>query len=246
MNLSPEEFRAAVMTESSSLIFITLLLHDSLNLKELAAITNKLETTTLHQVKKLLKMGIIEIDSVKSASRRGKFYKVSDEAKDEFRKIIQGGQRSLAETQETLDLEESYKVLFRKMKEADFEGVLLSSETIAKVSQSVQNISLQNLNLLLEEVQEFEGDEEDFVAWCKQRKLPLGEFSMMATNLPIKRKVHLKAVMEEVTRFQQRMIELREEFNKDEPEEGFEQIDQFIYLFSSSINKPLFEDTDLL
>ncbi|RMG39646.1 MAG: transcriptional regulator [Methanobacteriota archaeon] len=244
VNISTEEFRNIVLTETTSQIFITLLLYDTLNLKELAALTNKLETTTLHQIRKLLKQGIIEVDAEKSARMRGKFYRVTEQAKTAFKQLIQTGQHPISEQQEPSfdEGEDIYRSLFRKVKEVDMETIYRSSETIAKISQSIQNISLQNLNLLIDAASSFEGDEDSFIEWCKSRGIPMGEFRMAATTIPLKSASQYRKLVKELMAFQERILAMKKDFMEEEGNGNFPQFDQFVYLFSSSINKPLFEE----
>lgn len=73
-----QKYNEAIFDEVKNGIIIALEFYDSLNLKRLAELIGRPETTTIRYVKKLLDDGLITLDVNKTASDWGKFYKLSD------------------------------------------------------------------------------------------------------------------------------------------------------------------------
>ncbi|MHA1474959.1 MAG: hypothetical protein ACTSQ5_07200 [Promethearchaeota archaeon] len=93
MENSIKEIMKVFANESQSGIITQIITFGSLNLKLLAKMINKSESTTLGHVKKLIEIDYIELDKDESESRWGKFYKITKKTLNAIQNMDNMGDR---------------------------------------------------------------------------------------------------------------------------------------------------------
>lgn len=81
-SLIEEKLERVIYEEVSYGIITSLRFHETLNLKRLAQLIGRPETTTIRYLKQLLEDKLIDIDAEKTATSWGKFYRLSKPAKE--------------------------------------------------------------------------------------------------------------------------------------------------------------------
>jgi len=124
-----QKYDEIIYEEAENGIIIALEFYNSLNLKRLAELIGRPESTTIRYVKKLLDEGLIVLDIEKTASDRGKFYKLSDS-------VI-----SLIEERK-IRSKEREKWIFEEMDHLEERSAKEIRELLTKVLFSKENIEL--------------------------------------------------------------------------------------------------------
>lgn len=127
-----QKYDKAIYEEVKNGIIIALEFYNSLNLKRLAELIGRPETTTIRYVKKLLDEGLIVLDVEKTALDWGKFYKLSDS-------VI-----SLIE-ERNIRSKEREKWIFEEMNHLEGKSEEEIRELLARVLFSKENIELDFL-----------------------------------------------------------------------------------------------------
>lgn len=87
MVISTAKYMKVFTNEAQMGIIIQILTFGSLNVKFLAKMINKSESTTLGHVKKLLEMNYLTLDVKETESHVGKFYRLTKIAMDDIKKL---------------------------------------------------------------------------------------------------------------------------------------------------------------
>lgn len=136
-----ERFQEIFLNDIEFGIITSLKIHSNLNLKRIAKLIDKPESTTIRYLKKLLEEEIITIDTKQTAKKWGKFYRLSEETDELYEEhMSQTKKRSKEVLKEVLDYknkpEEKLKEL---LKEKALEKKNIKNEAV---------ISQNNLTLI--------------------------------------------------------------------------------------------------
>ena len=117
-------------------IMMALHIYRTLNLKKIATLIGKLETTTLNQVNKLRDEEFIEIDS--KARGRGKYYKLTDLTK-KLLKIRDPEEKSEIEKIKNYSMDDITKNLLKTVSDEKFETNITQVKMITSINNYIEN-----------------------------------------------------------------------------------------------------------
>ena len=132
-----KKYESLLYYEEKYGIFTALQWYESLNLKKIAQIVGRPETTTIRYLKQLVDDGLIDIDVEKTATSWGKFYKLSTSAKNLYE-----------EEKKEMEMQaERYSEEFKNFEKSSEEeltqritNIVLSKENMNKLSTEIKQM----------------------------------------------------------------------------------------------------------
>lgn len=243
-DLTIEEKYAKIMYDDVSYGIITSLrFNETLNLKKLAELIGKPETTTIRHLKQLLEDKLIDIDPEKTASSWGKFYQLSDPVK----KIIEKTKRDQEEREEKILSELAD---YRNMSEKQILEIFLREVTSKEISEQIKLQLKRDINLSyniqkmivnkfintsdrLKKAQKEKGT--DYLR--KNLEMDPGDINTSTLFVKYSKAKHIIALIEKFLEFYNGIDELQKEFKEEMDKEGIpeeERKQHYVSLFMGS------------
>lgn len=221
-----EKYEKIIFDEVKYGIFTALELYKSLNLKKLAQLVGRPETTTIRYIKLLLSDGLIDIDAAKTAISWGKFYCLSKEAKilaDEVAKQrLEREKQTLAQVMKLRgkseeEIQRMYVKDLLSKKNLETLGEIVKSQLAFK--HNVENFTANELYSSLEKFQELLSNKgRDYL----EENLVLEPTEIVSTScsVPLTKGSHVLRIYEINLRLQSDLMKLKEELEKEMDEEN--------------------------
>ncbi|NHK30784.1 MAG: winged helix-turn-helix domain-containing protein [Asgard group archaeon] len=240
-----KKYKEIVYDEVKYGIITAIIWYDSLNLKDLARLVGRPETTTIRYVKQLLEDGLIDVDAEKTATSWGKFYKLSTVVRElydkQLKKIEQRSETILKEYETVKDKgeEEIYKFFEKHVISKDnLEIDILSAKQSVAFSHNIQNMiineityAVDNLNKILQEKGR-KHVENNLVIDPTDVEIHNLSLSLSSTK-------QLFRLIETYSKFQEELVKLKKEFKQEMDQDGVPEEKRKIfynYLFMGSLD----------
>lgn len=259
-----ENFFSLVEDEVEYGIVIALNWYESLNLKKLAIMLNKPESTTLRYIRKLKVKEIIVFDSEKSGDSWGKFYKLSPSVKqiyDEYMQSFDEQVEQITSDLKNLSTEEDLEryVVNGILKEEKLEEIPLLKRYFHFIS-NLQNVMLNEaINKIEEFNKRLEEEENKGIEEKKEKKdidieeekkknrdrliqrvsLSPMDISIYVNSLKISKWSHIFKINDLIFSFMKELEQLKNEIeeemnNENVPEE--KRTTQFVNIFTGNLD----------
>jgi hypothetical protein len=221
-----EKLQKLAYDEVSFGIVITLRFYGSLNLKKIAQLIGKPETTTIRHLKQLLEDKIIDIDAEKTASSWGKFYCLTDPVKtliekedEEFEQRGEEIARELADYQEMTE-EKLQEVFLREIT-----GKESLEETALRIKYSNNfnsNLKKMIVNSFIEAISKLNKLKKEKGIEFLKKNLYIEPGDLNTTTLFIKysKAKHIMAIVEKFVEFHREFHQLQKDILDEMDEEG--------------------------
>jgi hypothetical protein len=220
-----EQIEKIVYDEVSFSIITSLRFHESLNLKRIAQLIGKPETTTIRHLKQLLKNGLIDIDAEKTASSWGKFYCLSKQVKaylkkeDEItRKRVEDFPKEFSKLKKMSETE-LQEFFAQEITEKDnFDNIALRVDYGINLNYNIQKMIINNFIEISKKLKKLK--EEKDKEYLK-KNLIIDPADINTTTLFIKysKAKHIISFIERFAEFHIALEKLREEIQKEMDEE---------------------------
>ena len=220
-----EKLGKLVYDEVSFGILITLRFYGSLNLKKIAQLIGKPETTTIRHLKQLLKDGMIDIDAEKTALSWGKFYSLTKPVKA----IIAKDDVELLKREEEVAKElEDYKNMTEEKLQEVFIREITSKESLTQTALRIKysinfnsNIQKIIINSFIEASNKLNKLKEEKGNEYLQKNLILDPADINTATLFIKysKAKHVLALIEKFVEFHREMHQLQRDILEEMDEE---------------------------
>jgi predicted transcriptional regulator len=220
-----EKFERVLYDEVSFSILISLRFYGSLNLKKIAQLIGKPETTTIRHLKQLLEENLIDIDAEKTASSWGKFYYLTEPVKA----IIAKDDLELQRREEEIAKElEDYKNMSEKQLQELFIREITSKESLEETALRIKysidfnsNIQKMIINSFIEASSQLSKIREEKGIEYIQKNLILDPADINTTTLFIKysKAKHVLAIIEKFIVFHREIHKLQRDILKELDEE---------------------------
>ncbi|NHJ47910.1 MAG: hypothetical protein FK733_08990 [Asgard group archaeon] len=218
--------------------------YESLNLKNLARLVSRPETTTIRYIKQLLEDGLIDIDAEKTASSWGKYYKLSENLRklyDEQFKAIEDREESIIMEFESLKRkgEDELSKFFtnKAIGRENMDELLVSAKQDISLSHNIQNLILNELGFAFESISKLVDEKgRDYV--IKNLKIDPSDLEMYNVSLSISKISQLIRLVEFFNNTYKQLLKLKNEFKEEMDRENVPEDDRklfYNYLFSGSI-----------
>jgi len=216
-----EKLEKVIYDEVSFGILTSLRFYGSLNLKRLAQLIGKPETTTIRHLKQLIEDELIDIDAEKTASSWGKFYRLSKVVK----KDIVKSEKELQKREEEL-IEElaDYKTMSEEQLQELFVREITDKDSLEQTALRVKyginldyNIQKMIINNFMEASQGLSKLKEEKGSDYMKKNLLLDPADINTTTLFVKysKARHVLALVEKFVDFHREINELQREFKKE-------------------------------
>ncbi len=214
-----------VYDEASFGILITLRFYGSLNLKKIAQLIGKPETTTIRHLKHLLEENLIDIDAGKTASSWGKFYCLTEPVKA----IIAKDDLELQRREEEIAKElENYKNMTEEQLQEIFIREITSKKSLEQIALRIKyginfnfNIQKMIINSFIEASNQLSKIREEKGIDYIQKNLILDPADINTTTLFIEysKAKHVLAIIEKFIEFHREIYKLQRDILKELDEE---------------------------
>ncbi|MBK5113351.1 MAG: hypothetical protein KGD59_02330 [Candidatus Heimdallarchaeota archaeon] len=220
-SLIEEKLEKVVYDEVSFGILTSLRFYGPLNLKRLAQLIGKPETTTIRHLKQLIEDELIDIDAEKTASSWGKFYCLSKVVQEDIEK----GEIELQKREEEL-IEElaDYKTMSEEKLQELFVREITDKDSLEQTALRVKyginldyNIQKMIINNFMEASQGLTKLKEEKGSDYLKKNLLLDPADINTTTLFVKysKARHVLALVEKFIDFHREINELQREFEKE-------------------------------
>jgi hypothetical protein len=240
-----QEYFTLVSDEVEYGIVTALNWYESLNLKKLATMLNKPESTTLRYIRKLKDKGIIAFDSEKSGDSWGKFYKLTPAVKQIYDEYM----HSLDEQVEniTSDLNDLSKfseeelekyVIRRLISEGKLEEVPLTMQYFYFVS-NLQNVMINEAVNKIDDFRKILDKTENKEELIEKTKLSPMDISIYVNRLKISKWSHIFKINELIFTFMKQLEKLKREIEKEMDKENVpedKKLTQFVNIFTGNLD----------
>jgi predicted transcriptional regulator len=229
-------------------IITSLKIHSSLNLKRIAKLIDKPESTTIRYLKKLLEEGLIIIDTEETAQKWGKFYCLSDEIEKLYENHMKEAKnRNKGVLEEIVEYKDKSE---EELKEFLLEKALEKKRHTDDAILTQNNLTLVNnfekciINDVFRVLQKIEEIKEEKGKEYLEEKWILEPIDVILLNRWIKysKFSHLVKFYLEFLNFHQKITKLQEEIQQEMEEEGIPEKEQktlFVDLFMGTIEMEL-------
>ncbi len=221
-----KKYENIIYDEVSFGIITSLRFNEPLNLKNLAQLIGRPETTTIRYLKQLLEDKLIDIDAEKTASSWGKFYHLSDPVK----KIVEQNER---ESQQQENQIFSELANYKNMSEEKLLQIFLREITSKEISDEVKmrlkgetnlsyNIQKMIINSFINASNRFKKvQEEKGVDYLKKNFImDPGDINTTTIFVKYSKVKHVLALIEKFLEFHKGIKELQSEFKQEMDKEG--------------------------
>jgi len=221
-----EKYENIIFDEVKYGIFTALVLYKSLNLKKLAQLVGRPETTTIRYVKQLLSDGLIDVDTVKTATSWGKFYCLSKEAKvlseiftkqllDREKRVFTQLMALRGKSEEEIQKAYVKEILSKK----DFKTKSIKLRSMLAFKHNVENLIVNEFQSGLEELQKLLSTKgQDYIE--ENIILKPSDIILSSYSIPLTKGSHLLKIYELFLRLQLDLLKLKEEFEKEMDKEN--------------------------
>ncbi|NHJ38571.1 MAG: winged helix-turn-helix transcriptional regulator [Asgard group archaeon] len=240
-----KKYEEVVYDEVKYGIISAIIWYDSLNLKNLARLLGRPETTIIRYTKKLLEEGLIDVDAEKTASSWGKFYKLSSGVKklyEEEMKALEMREESILKEYETLknkNEDELYRFLIKQiLSKENFEIAVQAIRQNLTLSYNIQNMivnevvsALDNLTKLVDE------KGKDYIE--ENLIIDPSDVEIYNVSLSLSNTKQLLRLVETFNNFHKELIKLKNEFEKEMDQDGISKDNRklfYTYLFMGSLD----------
>jgi len=216
-----EKLEKVIYDEVSFGILTSLRFYGSLNLKRLAQLIGRPETTTIRHLKHLLEDKLIDIDAEKTASSWGKFYRLSKSVKE----IIAKDDRELQQREDQLIAElADYKNMSEETLQELFVKEITNKEALEQTALRVKyginldyNIQKMIINNFIEASKGLNKIREEKGIEYLKKNLFLDPADINTTTLFVKysKARHVMELVEKFIEFHIEINELQKEFEKE-------------------------------
>ncbi|NHJ47743.1 MAG: hypothetical protein FK733_08145 [Asgard group archaeon] len=215
----------------------------SANIKILAEIIGKTESTIFHHISELVKAPkVIEIDSDKTEKTRGKYYRLIPELEDKYQREDDAHQTEIPELLDKI-LELSDKEIFewgiKTIKEnRDIEDIKESASRSLNYNFLLNNIVLNSFEKAAKEIQSGK---------IPVRKgIPFPGFSNLSLNFKVSNPRQIIMISKVINDFFARLVELKKQFQEEMDKAKIKEEDRitsYIQLFAGELGEFLFESS---
>ncbi|MHA1126888.1 MAG: hypothetical protein ACTSO7_16125 [Candidatus Heimdallarchaeota archaeon] len=218
-------------------ILMTIKVYGSANIKTLAEIVDKTESTIFHHIAELIKEPkLIEIDQIKTETTRGKYYRLIHELEDYYQKDDEVHQEVIPDIlDKILELsdEEIYQYALKTIIEnKEVDEVAKSAKKSLAYNFLLNNIILNSFDKAAKELQK--GKEP------VRKNIPFPGFSNLSLNIKISSVRHVILISKTVNEFFAKLIDLRTQFKKEMDDSNIKEEDRitsFVQLFSGELGE---------
>lgn len=240
-----KKYKEVVYDEVKYGIISAIIWYDSLNLKNLARLVGRPETTIIRYIKQLLEEGLIDIDAEKTASSWGKFYKLSADVRkiyEEQMKALEMREELIFKEYETLKNksdEDLYKFLVQQILAKDnFELDVQAIKQNIVFSNNIQNMIANEIGYALDNLTKLVNEKgRDYIE--ENLIIEPSDIEIYNISLSLSNTKHLLRLVETFNNFHKELIKLKNEFEKDMDQEGVPKENRklfYNYLFMGSLD----------
>ncbi|MFW9922071.1 MAG: hypothetical protein ACFFDW_02155 [Candidatus Thorarchaeota archaeon] len=220
-----KKFEDLVLDEVKYGIMTALEMYDSLNLKKLAQLVGRPETTTIRYVKALLSDGFIDIDAEKTASSWGKFYRLSaqslyiTEKKREMTEEVEKAKvEELFEYKEKSEEEVRSMIIRQILGKGDFNKLMLEVKNSMIFKHNVENTIINEFIASLNELENLKKKFGNEYLYDHLRIHP-SDIILTSTSIKFAKAKHLLKIYEIFIRFMMDLEKLKSDLDKEIKEE---------------------------
>ena len=231
-----EKLEKLVYDEVSFGILISLRFYESLNLKKIAQLIGKPETTTIRHLKQLLEEDLIDIDAEKTASSWGKFYCLTKAVKA----IVEKEDAELQKREQEIAKElANYKNMTEDKLQEVFIKEITSKESLEETALRIKysinlnsNIQKMIINSFIETSKKLNKLKEEKGVEYIQKNLYLDPADINSSTLFIKysKAKHVMAIVEKFVEFHRGIHQLQRDILKEMDEEKVPEDERKIHL----------------
>ncbi|NHJ32193.1 MAG: helix-turn-helix transcriptional regulator [Asgard group archaeon] len=231
-----EKLEKLVYDEVRFGILITLRFYGSLNLKKIAQLIGKPETTTIRHLKQLLEEGLIDIDAEKTASSWGKFYCMTKAVKA----IVEKEDAELQKREQEIAKElADYKNMTEDKLQEVFIREITSKESLEETALRIKysinfsaNVQNMIINSFIEASKKINKLKEEKGVEYIRKNLFLDPADVNTTTLFIKysKAKHVMALVEKFVDFHREFHQLQRDILKEMDEENVPEDKRKIHL----------------
>lgn len=226
-----KRYQEAMTNDIEFSIITALRWNKTLNLKKIAKLVDKPESTTIRYLKKLLEDEIITIDLEKTAASWGKFYRLSKLIEDLYdqnkERMSKKNQEEFEELMEYLDqpAEEIEKYAINKILGRGEEESELNLKDAKRNLTLMHNVEDMILNEFIEAAREFSEYQKELGKDFLRENLSLSPVDILLSNkwAEISNFKHLLRFYQIFGEFDQKIEKLKEEIKKEMDEENIPQ-----------------------
>ena len=240
-----EKYENLYLDEIKYIIVTALEMYDTLNLKRLAKLIEKPESSTVRYLKQMLVEKLIVIDAEKTASSWGKFYKLSPEIKKYSQETKQKNAESLKEIEQTfgnpssMNEEALNKVIIQHLlNKENLDNLDLQLKRNIAFIQNIQRLIVGEFSIAYKELMKQVKDEgREFVE--NNIKLTPSDVSIFTGSVEISNFKQLFKLLEVFFGFTYEIQKLKEQFKQEMDKENVPEerrISQHIQLFTGSLD----------
>jgi hypothetical protein len=240
-----EKYKDLAIDELKYSIVTAINWYNSLNLKNIARLVGRPETTTIRYIKQLLEDGLIDIDAEKTASSWGKFYKLSENV----RKLYDEQLRAVEEREEYIITEfESLKGTGEDELRKFFTEKAISREGLEEIlalgkqnlsfSHNIQNLILNEIGFAFESLSKLVDEKgKDYV--LENLRIEPSDMEIYSLSLSLSKISQLMRLVEFFNSTYKQLLKLKEEFLKEMDREKVPEEDRKLFhnfIFSGSLD----------
>jgi DNA-binding transcriptional ArsR family regulator len=239
-----ETYYTLVDDETEYGIVTALNWYETLNLKKIAVMLDKPESTTLRYIRKLKDKGLIELDSKKSEDSWGKYYKLSKSAKkvyDEYMQSIDEQIENIAD--ELKDLENYSEEELEKL----VISRLLTEEKLNEIPfqkhyfQLASNLQIVMMNEAINKIEEFKEllKNKDKSKMIEKIKVSPIDISIYVNQIKISKWSHIFKINNLIFRYLKQLEKLKKDIEKEMEKENVpedQRYTQFVNVFTGNLD----------
>jgi len=214
----------------------------SMNIKKLAGLMGKTESTIHHHISEMLRdPKVIEIDTNKTEKERGKYYKLSPLASKRYPRepdtVFEDTIPTIMERAMQLDDEDLPRmILLRLMSQKDLGSMAQKARRAFSYYHNIENFILNS----------FEQSEQAILNRLKPRNLnyPLGSHTLLSMDMKVSKPRHMMEIGIASVEFFAKLTKLKRKFDEEMDSEGVKEedrIDAYFYLFGGEVSEFEFE-----
>jgi DNA-binding MarR family transcriptional regulator len=237
-----ERFEEILDNETRHGILLAIRTFGSMNIKKLAKIMGKTESTIFHHISEMIKKpAVIEIDNEKTADTRGIYYQLSDISRerfpDESDRIFEETIPSVLDKIMRFSSEEIAKMMiYRFINHPELGNIVKKARKAMTYFHNIENFILNGM----------EQSEQAVLEGLKPKNLnyPLGTHSLLNISMKISDPKHIIEINQIASEFFAKLAKLRTKLKEDMDEKNVKEedrIDVIYYLFGGEVKSFEFE-----
>jgi len=239
-----EKLKRIATNNTQYAILMTIKVYGSANIKILAEIVNKTESTIFHHIAEIIKEPkLIEIDQIKTETTRGKYYRLIPELEEYYQKDDEAHQEVIPDILDKI-LEMSDEEIYQYglntiIENKEIDEIAKSAKKSLAYNFLLNNIILNSFDKAAKELQK--GKEP------VRKNIPFPGFSNLSLNLKISSVRHVILISKTVNEFFAKLIDLRTQFKKEMDDSEIKEEDRitsFVQLFSGELGEFPFSNNE--